>query len=104
MGTLRRHPEIRWRLNERGIENLAAKGLKMLQTAASLVNPGGRLTYSTCTVTKRENQEVIMEFLKSEEGADFKLEAIDGHASFAKNVNSGSADGHFAVCLVREKN
>ncbi len=104
LGTLRRHPEIRWRLNERGIENLAAKGLKMLQTAASLVNPGGRLTYSTCTVTKRENQEVIMEFLKSEEGADFKLEAIDGHASFATNVNSGSADGHFAVCLVREKN
>ena len=101
LGTLRRHPEIRWRLHENGIEKLATTGLEMLKAASKLVNPGGRLTYSTCTVTKRENQDVIMEFLNSEEGATFTLEPIDGHASFATNVNSGSADGHFAVCLVR---
>lgn len=101
LGTLRRHPEIRWRLREEGIESLAQTGLAMLKASSALVKPGGRLTYSTCTVTKRENQDVILEFLKSEEGADFKIEPIDGHASFATNVNSGSADGHFAVCLVR---
>ncbi|MDD6785753.1 MAG: transcription antitermination factor NusB [Eggerthellales bacterium] len=103
LGTLRRHPEIRWRLSEKGIEDLAQTGLAMLKAAAGLVNPGGQLTYSTCTVTKRENTDVVLEFLKSQEGAAFKLQAIDGHASFTTNVNSGSADGHFAVCLVRGK-
>ncbi len=103
LGTLRRHPEIRWRLNEADIKNLAEKGRAMLERAAALVNPGGRLTYSTCTVTKQENQDVVMAFLQSEQGQNFSLEPIDGHASFATNVNSGSADGHFAVCLVRKK-
>lgn len=103
LGTLRRHPEIRWRLREQGIDTMAQKGLDMLKAASALVNPGGRLTYSTCTVTKRENQDVIMEFLKSEEGAAFTIEPIDGHASFTTTVSSGAADGHFAVCLVRAR-
>ncbi len=103
LGTLRRHPEIRWRLKSEDIEGMAQTGLAMLKAASGLVRPGGRLTYSTCTVTKRENQDVIVEFMKSSEGSAFQLEAIDGHASFTTNVNSGSADGHFAVCLVRKR-
>ena len=55
MGTLRRHPEIRWRMAERDVESFAKTQLGMLKAAATHIKPGGTLAYSTCTVTREEN-------------------------------------------------
>jgi len=62
-GTLRRNPEIRWRLAEDDIRKFAETQKRFLANAAELVKPGGRLVYSTCSVEREENEEVIEEFV-----------------------------------------
>jgi 16S rRNA (cytosine967-C5)-methyltransferase len=63
-GTLRHNPEIRWRLNESDIAQLAEKQKQILKHAAAVVRVGGRLVYSTCSIEKDENEAVIGDFLK----------------------------------------
>ena len=64
-GTFRRNPEIRWRLANDDISNFAAVQKQCLRNAADVLKPGGRLVYSTCSVEREENEEVIDDFLKS---------------------------------------
>lgn len=61
-GTLRRNPEIRWRLTNGDIRNFAAAQKQFLHHAAEVVKPGGRLVYSTCSVEREENEEVVEYF------------------------------------------
>jgi 16S rRNA (cytosine967-C5)-methyltransferase len=58
-GTLRRNPEIRWRLSATDIAPLAEQQKQMLSRAAEVVKPDGRLIYSTCSVELEENEGVI---------------------------------------------
>lgn len=101
LGTLRRHPEIRWRIAPSAIENMAALGYRMIESAAAHVEPGGKLVYATCTVTREENTGVIARFLQSRSGSDFKLELINGKPCFAGLLSNGSPDAHFAAVLRR---
>jgi len=60
-GTLRRNPEIRWRLTPADIPALAEQQKRILRNAIEMVKPGGRFVYSTCSVEREENEEVITE-------------------------------------------
>jgi 16S rRNA (cytosine967-C5)-methyltransferase len=60
-GTLRRNPEIRWRLSP--ADTFAEQQKRFLAEAAKVVKPGGRLVYSTCSVEREENEEVVEGFL-----------------------------------------
>jgi len=62
-GTLRRNPEIRWRLAEDDIRAFAETQKRFLANAAEVVRHGGRLVYSTCSVEREEDEEVIEEFV-----------------------------------------
>ena len=62
-GTLRHNPEIRWRISNRDITELAARQKKILGNAARVVRRGGRLVYSTCSIEREENECVVEEFL-----------------------------------------
>jgi 16S rRNA (cytosine967-C5)-methyltransferase len=63
LGTLRQHPEIRWRRTPRDLDDLAARQRRILEAASRFVRDGGRLVYSTCTIARRENDEVVEAFL-----------------------------------------
>lgn len=102
LGTLRRHPEIRWRLQEHSIQDLANMSLEILKAASRCVAPEGQLVYSTCTVTKAENEELVLAFLGSEEGQDFHMIPLFGHASFYQSLRSNGPDAHFCVCFKRK--
>ena len=65
LGTLRRDPDIRWRRQESDLAALAAAELTMLQHAAEVVAPGGRLVYATCSSEPEENEEVADAFAAS---------------------------------------
>jgi len=58
-GTLRRNPEIRWRLSPDDIPRLAEQQKQILNRATEVVKTGGRLVYSTCAVEREENEGVI---------------------------------------------
>jgi 16S rRNA (cytosine967-C5)-methyltransferase len=61
-GTLAENPEIKWRLKPEDIARLAALQLRLLTNAATVVAPGGRLIYSTCSLEPEEGEAVIQEF------------------------------------------
>ena len=71
---------------------LVSVQLSLLRSASSLVRPGGVLVYSTCTIERRENRDVVMAFLESEQGRAFTLDAITTAAA-AGAAGGVSADG-----------
>jgi 16S rRNA (cytosine967-C5)-methyltransferase len=66
-GTLRRNPEIRWRLSPADITTLAEQQKRILKRAVEMVKPGGYLIYSTCSVEYDENEQVIQDVLASDD-------------------------------------
>ncbi|MXO71603.1 RsmB/NOP family class I SAM-dependent RNA methyltransferase [Alteraurantiacibacter buctensis] len=62
-GTWRRNPEARWRLTPRELERLVALQARLLDVAAQLVRPGGRLVYVTCSLLDEEGAGQVARFL-----------------------------------------
>jgi 16S rRNA (cytosine967-C5)-methyltransferase len=58
-GTLSRNPEIKWRLRVEDLADLHARQLAILRSAMNRVSSGGRLIYSTCSLEREENENVI---------------------------------------------
>ena len=104
LGTLRRHPEIRWRLKPQDIPALAQVGLRMLESAANHLSPGGQLTYATCTVTPGENQNLVETFLTNaaQQGCSLAPASTDDRSRFTTRLADGRGDAHFAVRLLRD--
>ncbi|MDA3935391.1 MAG: hypothetical protein PF636_00800 [Actinomycetota bacterium] len=112
LGTLRRHPEKRWRVTPEDIESMANMGASMLRASARLVRPGGCVVYSTCTVTRRENQDVVNDFLIASDGgfeqgdiesrvpADLKR-FVTREGWFQSIPEEGGPDGHFVALINR---
>lgn len=107
-GTLRRHPDARWRLTPDEPLKMAAVQLRLLRGAARAVAGGGLLVYSTCTLEPEENEGVVEAFL--EQHPDFVLEPPDPHRVQAPIDERGylyvlpqheATDGAFAARLRR---
>jgi 16S rRNA (cytosine967-C5)-methyltransferase len=58
-GTLARNPEIKWRLKPGDIADLQSRQAAILSNALAHLTPGGRLVYSTCSLEREENQDVV---------------------------------------------
>lgn len=80
LGTVRRDPDIRWRRHEADLAGLARDQVELLRRAATVVAPGGRLIYATCSSEPEENEDVVGAFL--DEHLEFRLEPI-GHPVLA---------------------
>ncbi len=63
LGTLRQHPEIRWRRTPDDLAALADLQANLLAAVSSAVRPGGVLVYATCTIARIENDDVLDRFL-----------------------------------------
>lgn len=67
-GTLRRNPDIKWRAID--MHGLAVAQRAILSSASTLLKPGGRLVYATCSILREENEDVVSDFLANH--PDFK--------------------------------
>ena len=70
LGTLRRHPDLKWRHSAAAVEEFAARQSSILASAARLLKPGGRLVYATCSLLRAENEDVAQAFSAAQR-ADF---------------------------------
>jgi 16S rRNA (cytosine967-C5)-methyltransferase len=68
---MRRRVDLRWRLRPEEIQRLKTAQSELLRQAGQLLKPGGTLVYSTCSLEREENQDVIAQFLT--EAPNFKL-------------------------------
>jgi 16S rRNA (cytosine967-C5)-methyltransferase len=109
-GTLRRNPDLKWRQPQSAIPELAAKQARLLASAATLLKPGGRLVYATCSVLPEENEAVVEAFLAAH--AEFALgDAASELARAGVALDTGpmlrlyphrhGCDGFFAAMLER---
>ncbi|MBF0461075.1 MAG: RsmB/NOP family class I SAM-dependent RNA methyltransferase [Magnetococcales bacterium] len=74
LGTLRRRPEIKWRLQAAQVEAYHYRQCALLEAGARLTRPGGRLLYATCSLLQRENQAVVEAFLA--DNRQFRLQPV----------------------------
>lgn len=67
-GTLRRHPDLKWRFGENDVAQLTARQESILTSAARLPRVGGRLVFATCSVLPEEGEEIAGKFLAAHPG------------------------------------
>ncbi|MBF0623754.1 MAG: RsmB/NOP family class I SAM-dependent RNA methyltransferase [Magnetococcales bacterium] len=106
-GTLRRHPDLKWRLEPHQIDTLHLRQSALLAAGARLVRPGGRLLYATCSLLARENQAVVEAFLRENPRFILRpLAPLPGDAAPATpyrmlTPHRHGTDGFFAALLQR---
>ncbi len=112
VGTFRRNPAAKLGINEDYVRQMAATQQSILDTYSELVKPGGRLVYTTCTLLRIENEDVVEKFLSSH--PEFDLVSAPGILK-SQNVpvetsapfltlfpqNAGT-DGFFAAVMCRK--
>ncbi|MBN2255050.1 MAG: 16S rRNA (cytosine(967)-C(5))-methyltransferase RsmB [Deltaproteobacteria bacterium] len=108
IGTVRRHPEIKWRIGEADMRKNAILQKNILRAAAPYPKRGGVIVYSTCSTEPEENEEVIRDFLTR--NGDYGLveppETIDRgmvttEGFFRTYPHRHGTDGFFAAVLLR---
>jgi 16S rRNA (cytosine967-C5)-methyltransferase len=111
LGTLRQHPEIRWRRTATDLVAAAQRQRALLTAVAQRVRSGGALVYATCTITQIENDDVIAAFLAGH--PDFTI--VDPRPSLPREAHAlvdaaqrlrtwphrHALEGFFAVRLLR---
>jgi 16S rRNA (cytosine967-C5)-methyltransferase len=110
LGTLREHPEIKWRLKPTDPARMAAIQSRMLENAAALVHRAGAIVYSVCSLAPEEGEGVVDAFLARHD--DFEIDrAVAGREEFRDVIDArgfmktrpdvGGLDGFFAARLIR---
>lgn len=92
-GTLRRHPELKWRISEGEIGRLTRQALRLLDGAAPLVAPGGVLVAITCSLEREENEDVVASFLTRAGGSGFAPAPLEGGPGAWRVLSGGDHDG-----------
>jgi len=111
IGTLRRNPDLKWRQSDKSIEELNVKQKSILANGAKLLKTNGIIVYATCSLLKKENEDIVEEFLAN--NTDFKLlpayEILEKQKINVENIDNSSylklyphihgTDGFFAAVL-----
>ncbi len=110
LGTLRRNPEIKWRLVPQRLLQFSRIQLDILASSASILRKGGRILYSTCSTEPEENEQVIGRFLNSH--PNFRLERPSNPKGIHQWLDDSGMlrtfpgprfwDGFFGALMVRE--
>jgi 16S rRNA (cytosine967-C5)-methyltransferase len=111
LGTLRQHPEVRWRRTPDDIAGLTTLQQRLLLHLANCVRPGGTLVYATCTLSTEENDDVLAALLRAR--PDFSISEppplfpqaaralIDADGILRTFPHRHGLDGFFAARLKR---
>ena len=96
IGVLKRKPDIKWKRKKEDVEEITKLQYEILEICSKYLKKGGELVYSTCSILKEENEEVVNKFLSENKG--FELEKIK--LNFCKNMENNK----FIKLYQNEKN
>ena len=102
LGIIRRKPEIKYK-NEAELSDLPEIQYAIIDNASKYVKKGGRMVYSTCTLSKAENEDVVSKFLENH--SDFKAVPVfsdNGSCTMTLMPHKNQSDGFFIACLERD--
>lgn len=107
---MRRKPEIKYEKTQTDVDNLTRVQGELLDALAPVTKIGGRLTYSTCTIAKEENVDVVAAFLQrhpeyhqEEVFTDKHLRKNHAAAGLQLLPSDYGTDGFFIASLVRTR-
>ncbi len=116
-GTLRRNPDLKWRLSVAELERINAVQKSVLEEASKLLKKGGRIVYATCSMLKQENQDVVDDFLSrhpeferlnatevlAKQGVELPANQTERFADdFVMLPHLHDTDGFFSAVLVKK--
>ncbi len=109
-GMFRKYPEILRDWNEDLVKMCAERSAELLEQAAVMLRPGGRMVYSTCTFNLEENEKNILSFLERHpefEVVDSNIEGAEqgllGLSGAARIFPSENGEGHFVCALQKSE-
>ena len=118
LGTLRRNPDLKWRQSPDSLAQLIQTQRQILDAAARLCAPGGRLVYATCSVDQRENEDQVDWFLSEHPGFEransqaallaagvtlpAEWQAFNQTGDLRLRPNWSNTDGFFGVVLIKK--
>ena len=118
IGVLKRKPDIKWQKKKEDIEEISKLQFNILNTCSKYLKEGGELVYSTCSIFKKENRDIILKFLN--ENSNFEIEKISKileekvgknffsdylvEDKFLEVYQNNSTDGFFICKLVKKGN
>jgi len=111
LGTLRRNPEIKWRLREENLARFQKVQSNIIRSVSETVRKGGRILYSTCSTEPEENEYVIGSFLETHPHFAIErptdpdgIDAWVGEDGYLRTFPSTRCwDGFFAAVLRRQR-
>ena len=98
LGTFKKHPDVFLNKDEKCVGELADTQRKIIENAAKYLKVGGRMVYSTCTLFKEENEDVVNDFLRKTMASRLK-KLTDSTVSTAENIKITTA--RFKSCRTR---
>ena len=113
LGTIGRHPDIKWNRTEPDIKRISRIQKKILENSAAAVKKGGFVLYAVCTYTREENRTVTDNFLArtkefspvnlKEHVPEWGTNLIDNDGFFRSYPHKHNMDGFFAALFKRER-
>ena len=115
LGTLRRNPDMKWRQKPEDVVELTTKQANILNAAATLLKPGGRLVYATCSILSEENAAIVNAFLAAHPDFEripadevLRQQGVEGadlvtQCDLQLMPNRHATDGFYAAVLQRRE-
>lgn len=100
IGVIKRKPDIKWQKTEVDVEIITKIQSEILDNCSKYVKKGGTIIYSTCSILKEENQNIIMKFLKNNK--DFSIQKIIKNKEFLDILPDEKQDGFFIAKLQKK--
>jgi len=103
IGVIKRKPDIKWQRKPEDLATISNIQLNILRTCAKYLKPKGELVYSTCSILKKENENIIEKFLKESEFEIKRINKGDNKEEMIYSIFPDVEKDGFFICKLNKK-